>query len=106
MTKMDRTVHQRAPTPARSSHCHRPTPTSTGPPQEQPVVPDHPDHEQLAAFQAGDVDRRERLDVEAHLAGCASCATARRSWRFAIATASVHPRQHGGAPGKRCPASS
>jgi anti-sigma factor RsiW len=37
-------------------------------------VPDHPDHEQLAAFQAGDVDRRERLDVEAHLAGCASCA--------------------------------
>jgi anti-sigma factor RsiW len=37
-------------------------------------VPDHPDHEQLAAFQAGDVDRRERLDVEAHLAGCPSCA--------------------------------
>jgi anti-sigma factor RsiW len=37
-------------------------------------VPDHPDHEQLAAFQAGDVDRRERLDVAAHLAGCASCA--------------------------------
>ena len=37
-------------------------------------MPDHPDHEQLAACQAGDVDRRERLDVEAHLAGCASCA--------------------------------
>ena len=37
-------------------------------------MPDHPDHEQLAAFQAGDVDRRERLDVEAHLGGCASCA--------------------------------
>ena len=37
-------------------------------------MPDHPDHEQLAAFQAGDVDRRERLDVEAHLAGCTSCA--------------------------------
>jgi hypothetical protein len=37
-------------------------------------VPDHPDHEQLAAFQAGDVDRRERIDVEAHLAGCPSCA--------------------------------
>jgi hypothetical protein len=37
-------------------------------------VPDHPDHERLAAYQAGDVDRRERLDVEAHLAGCASCA--------------------------------
>ena len=35
---------------------------------------DHPDHEQLAAFQAGDVDRRERTDVEAHLAGCPSCA--------------------------------
>jgi hypothetical protein len=37
-------------------------------------VPDHPDHERLAAYQAGDVDRRERVDVEAHLAGCASCA--------------------------------
>jgi Putative zinc-finger len=37
-------------------------------------VPDHPDHEQLAAFQAGDVDRRQRADVEAHLAGCRSCA--------------------------------
>jgi hypothetical protein len=37
-------------------------------------VPDHPDREQLAAFQAGDVDRRERLDVEAHLAGCPACA--------------------------------
>jgi hypothetical protein len=37
-------------------------------------VPDHPDQEQLAAYQAGDVDRRERLDVEAHLAGCPSCA--------------------------------
>jgi putative zinc finger protein len=36
-------------------------------------VPDHPDHEQLAAFQAGDVDRRQRADVEAHLAGCPSC---------------------------------
>jgi hypothetical protein len=35
---------------------------------------DHPDHEQLVAFQAGDVDRRERTDVEAHLAGCPSCA--------------------------------
>jgi hypothetical protein len=37
-------------------------------------VPDHPDQEQLAAYQAGDVDRRERLDVEAHLAACPSCA--------------------------------
>jgi Putative zinc-finger len=37
-------------------------------------VPDHPDHEQLAAFQAGDGDRRQRSDVEAHLAGCPSCA--------------------------------
>jgi Putative zinc-finger len=35
---------------------------------------DHPDQEQLAAYQAGDVDRRERLDVEAHLAACTSCA--------------------------------
>jgi anti-sigma factor RsiW len=37
-------------------------------------VPDHPDHERLAAFQAGDGDRRQRADVEAHLAGCPSCA--------------------------------
>jgi hypothetical protein len=37
-------------------------------------VPDHPDHEQLAAFQAGDGDRRQRAEVEAHLAGCPSCA--------------------------------
>jgi hypothetical protein len=37
-------------------------------------VPDHPDHEQLAAFQAGDGDRRQRNDVEGHLAGCPSCA--------------------------------
>jgi len=35
---------------------------------------DHPDHEQLAAFQAGDGDRRQRADVEAHLAGCPTCA--------------------------------
>jgi hypothetical protein len=37
-------------------------------------VPDHPDPEQLAAFQAGDGDRRQRAEVEAHLAGCPSCA--------------------------------
>ena len=37
-------------------------------------MPDHPDHEQLAAFQAGDGDRRQRAQVEAHLAGCPSCA--------------------------------
>jgi anti-sigma factor RsiW len=37
-------------------------------------VPDHPDQELLAAFQAGDGDRRQRADVEAHLAGCPSCA--------------------------------
>jgi Putative zinc-finger len=37
-------------------------------------VPDHPDSEQLAAFQAGDGDRRQRAEVEAHLAGCPSCA--------------------------------
>jgi hypothetical protein len=35
---------------------------------------DHPDQEQLAAFQAGDGDRRQRAEVEAHLAGCPSCA--------------------------------
>jgi putative zinc finger protein len=39
-------------------------------------VPDHPDREQLAAFQAGDVDRRQRADVEAHLSGCRSCTEA------------------------------
>jgi hypothetical protein len=39
-----------------------------------PDQPDHPDHEQLAAFQAGDGDRRQRAGVEAHLAGCPSCA--------------------------------
>jgi hypothetical protein len=37
-------------------------------------VPDHPDHEQLAAFQAGDGERRQLADVGAHLAGCPSCA--------------------------------
>jgi hypothetical protein len=37
-------------------------------------VPDHPDREQLAAFQAGDGDRRQRAEVGAHLAGCPSCA--------------------------------
>jgi hypothetical protein len=39
-----------------------------------PERPDHPDHEQLAAFEAGDGDRRERAGVAAHLAGCESCA--------------------------------
>jgi hypothetical protein len=37
-------------------------------------VPDHPDHEQLAAFQAGDGDRRQRSQVAAHVAGCSACA--------------------------------
>ena len=37
-------------------------------------MPDHPDHEQLAAYQAGDGDRRQLAAVEAHLAGCPSCA--------------------------------
>ena len=37
-------------------------------------MPDHPDHEQLAAFQAGDGERRQLADVGAHLAGCPSCA--------------------------------
>jgi len=39
-------------------------------------VPDHPDSERLAAFQAGDGDRRQRAEVEAHLAGCPACAEA------------------------------
>ncbi|HET6752203.1 MAG TPA: hypothetical protein VFL71_23395 [Actinomycetes bacterium] len=39
-----------------------------------PERPGHPDHEQLAAFEAGDGDRRERAGVAAHLAGCSSCA--------------------------------
>jgi Putative zinc-finger len=39
-------------------------------------VPDHPDAEQLAAFQASDGDRRQRAEVEAHLAGCPACAEA------------------------------
>jgi hypothetical protein len=39
-----------------------------------PERPDHPDPEQLAAFEAGDGDRRERAGVAAHLAGCSSCA--------------------------------
>ena len=37
------------------------------------MTTEHPDHEQLAAFQAGDGDRRQRADVEAHLAGCPAC---------------------------------
>ena len=37
-------------------------------------MPDHPDHEQLAALQAGDGDRRQRAQVAAHVAGCPSCA--------------------------------
>jgi hypothetical protein len=37
-------------------------------------VPDHPDHEQLAALQAGDGDRRQLAHVAAHVAGCESCA--------------------------------
>jgi hypothetical protein len=37
-------------------------------------VPDHPDHEELAAYQAGDGDRRQRSRIEAHLVGCPACA--------------------------------
>jgi hypothetical protein len=36
-------------------------------------VPDHPDHEQLAALQAGDGDRRQLARVAAHVASCRSC---------------------------------
>jgi hypothetical protein len=35
---------------------------------------DHPDHEQLAALQAGDGDRRQRARVAEHVAGCPACA--------------------------------
>jgi hypothetical protein len=37
-------------------------------------VTEHPDRERLAAFEAGDGERRQRADLEAHLAGCPSCA--------------------------------
>lgn len=37
-------------------------------------MPDHPDHEQLAALQAGDGDRRQLARVAEHVAGCESCA--------------------------------
>lgn len=37
-------------------------------------MPDHPDHEELAALQAGDGDRRQLARFAAHVAGCESCA--------------------------------
>ena len=37
-------------------------------------MPDHPEREQLAAYEAGDGDRRQRSRVEAHLLGCPACA--------------------------------
>jgi anti-sigma factor RsiW len=37
-------------------------------------VPDHPDREQLAAWQAGDLGEAQRGRLAAHLAGCAACA--------------------------------
>jgi len=36
--------------------------------------PDHPDQQQLAAFQAGELGRRERARLETHLGACAGCA--------------------------------
>jgi anti-sigma factor RsiW len=36
-------------------------------------VPDHPDREQLAAWQAGDLGGSQRDRLAAHLAGCAAC---------------------------------
>jgi len=39
-----------------------------------PHQPGHPDHQQLAAFQAGELDRRERARLETHLGACADCA--------------------------------
>lgn len=35
---------------------------------------DHPDDQQLAAFEAGELGRRERARLEAHLGACADCA--------------------------------
>ncbi|HEX6673836.1 MAG TPA: zf-HC2 domain-containing protein [Actinomycetes bacterium] len=37
-------------------------------------MPDHPDREQLAAWQAGDLGDAQRGRLAAHLAGCAACA--------------------------------
>jgi anti-sigma factor RsiW len=37
------------------------------------TVPDHPDREQLAAWQAGDLGEPQRDRLAAHLAGCAAC---------------------------------
>lgn len=39
-----------------------------------PHQPGHPDHQQLAAFQAGELNRRERARLEEHLGACADCA--------------------------------
>ncbi len=39
-----------------------------------PVHPSHPDPEELAAWQAGDVSGPGGAHVEAHVAGCADCA--------------------------------
>jgi anti-sigma factor RsiW len=36
-------------------------------------VPDHPDREQLAAFQAGELDEPDRGRTAAHVAGCPDC---------------------------------
>ena len=36
-------------------------------------MPDHPDREQLAAWQAGDLGDAQRGRLAAHLAGCAAC---------------------------------
>ena len=38
-------------------------------------MPDHPDREQLAAWQAGDLGEAQRGRLAAHLAGCAACAS-------------------------------
>ena len=39
-----------------------------------PSQPGHPSHQQLAAYQAGELGRRERVGLEAHLGTCADCA--------------------------------
>jgi len=39
-----------------------------------PVHPVHPDHEQLAAWHAGELGGRDSARIEAHVAGCPDCA--------------------------------
>jgi len=61
--------------------------------------PGHPDQQQLAAFEAGELGRPERARLEAHLAACATCtellAGAERASRL-LAALPLEPRLPGG----------